>query len=265
MPELPDVEVFRRYLESTSLHRRITRVEVRSTKVLEGVSNKTLARNLVGKRFERTYRRGKYLFVETDHPPHLLLHFGMSGALSLVDTGHRDGKYDRVVFSFDDGAALAYENRRQLGRVGLVDDVDKAIEERQLGPDAWDISYEEFARIISSGAGMIKPLLMDQTKLAGVGNIYSDEILFQAKVHPKAQCKQLDRKSIKSLHRSMQRVLGTAIKRHADPGKLPRSYLLPHRGPDESCPRCSGSVKKISAGGRSGYYCPHCQKTPGKT
>jgi formamidopyrimidine-DNA glycosylase len=262
MPELPDVELFRQYIDSTSLHRGIAGVEVRSTKVLEGVSRGELARKLTGKRFERTYRRGKYLFVETDRPPHLMLHFGMSGALLLMEKEHRDGKYDRVVFSFDDGAALAYENRRQLGKVGLIDSVEKAIEEYRLGPDACEVSYEQFAETVSSGTGMIKPLLMDQTKIAGIGNIYSDEILFQAGVHPKTHCKQLDKKDVKTLYRSMQRVLSVAIKRHADPGKLPRSYLLPHRGPDQSCPRCGGAVKKISAGGRSGYYCPRCQKLP---
>lgn len=262
MPELPDVELLRCVVARQALHRRLNAVSVRSSKVLDGVSGRSLDSALRGRRFASTDRRGKYLFITIDGGRALRVHFGMSGSFVIRDAGARDERYDRVVFGFDDGGRLCYTSKRLLGSVGIVRSAAEAIEQLRLGPDAREISAGEFDELLESGGGTVKSLLMDQRKIAGVGNIYSDEILFQAGIHPKTHCRDIDRRTRKKLWRTMRRVLDTAIDKDARPERMPSSFLLPHRTPGEECPRCGGPVKKVRVASRSAYVCEHCQPFP---
>ncbi len=262
MPELPDVELYRRLVARQALHRTVSTVTVRSSKVLDGVSGRSLNTALRGRRFATAGRRGKYLFVDIDGGPLLRIHFGMSGAFAVRAAGEDDGRYDRVLFAFDDGGRLCYVSKRQLGSVALVRSVDQAIEQLELGPDALEIPSDDFDTLVRSSSGMVKSLLMDQRKIAGIGNIYSDEILFQARIHPKTRCEHIDRRMRGRLWRAMHRVLETAIRQDALPGRMPRSFLLPRRAPGETCPRCGGKIRTVSASGRHAYLCPRCQPPP---
>ncbi|MBD3241325.1 MAG: Fpg/Nei family DNA glycosylase [Chitinivibrionales bacterium] len=263
MPELPDVELFRRVVGRHARHRAVSRVVVRSSKVLGGISGRSLDSAVRGRQFTMTVRRGKHLFIElSDVDRALHVHFGMSGSFVIRDDGDSDGRFDRVVFGFNDGGRLCYVSKRQLGAISVVHSVEQAIEELALGPDALAITADDFDELVRSAGGMVKSLLMDQEKIAGVGNIYSDEILFQAGIHPKARCDSLDKRARKKLWRSMRRVLEMAIDRDAQPNRMPSSFLLPHRTPGEPCPRCGGKVSKVSVSGRSSYVCARCQPAP---
>jgi len=262
MPELPDVEVFKRYLDATALHKTITEVEVETAQILEGVSISKLQKSLKGRQFQSTHRHGKHLLVALDQDPWLTLHFGMTGFLKYFKDMDKEPEHDRLLISFDNGYHLAYDSQRKLGAVGLTDGVDNFIDEKELGPDALSLDLEGFRQVIKGTRGALKSFLMNQKHLAGIGNVYSDEILFQSGLHPKGEVNDLAADTVKRLFEAMQDVLHKAIEAQADPARLPDSFIIPHRHKGGSCPRCKGEVEKISVSGRSGYFCPTCQAKP---
>src|SRR5215211_6342863 len=235
MPELPDVEVFRRYIDSTSLHQKIESVEVRDGRILGGVSARKLQSALKGRTFESTRRHGKNLFVGLDDGGWLLMHFGMTGDLEY------------------------FEDQRMFGKVDLVEDLESFVREKKLGPDSLELDPASFRERFEGRKGSVKAALMNQQVVAGVGNIYSDEILFQARLHPETRIEQLDDATLERLFEETRRVLETAIERGAYPQELPDNFLLSHRREGERCPRGNGEIRKLKAAGRTAYYCPACQ------
>ncbi len=263
MPELPDVEIFRRYFLSTSLHKKIRAVDIKSRDMLKEVSAEKIKSTLERNSFMSALRHGKYLFMETERDEKwLVLHFGMTGFLKYYkDLDHRPG-HERLLVYFSNGYHLAYDCQRKLGTISLTDSPDAFIKKRQLGPDALnpDYSLESFAEDFRKIRGKIKSALMKQKYIAGIGNIYSDEILFQAGIHPGVQSSRLKKKDMENIYRQMNHVLKTAIEAHADPGRLPSSFIIPHRQEGDICPKCKAGIEKEKIGGRTAYYCPQCQK-----
>lgn len=235
MPELPDVEVLRRYVDSTSLHRRIDDLLVRS-QLVEG-SPQTIRRHLRGSTLEKTRRHGKHLFVRSSREEWLRLHFGMTGSLRSYSDGDAS-PYTELRLDFEDGSHLAYLSRRKLGAIAWVGAVDTFIEQHRLGPDplADEVGKEEFAELVGSRKGSIKSTLMNQEVLAGLGNVYVDEVLFQAGIHPASETVALGEERLRHLHRTMRRVINGAIDHGADVDRVPRRWLLPHREPDAPLP-----------------------------
>jgi formamidopyrimidine-DNA glycosylase len=259
MPELPDVEIYRRYLNATSLHQEITKVEIRTEKILEGISSAKLKRGLRGRAMKATRRWGKYLFAELDSGSYVMMHFGMTGNLSYQKNLEDEPPHGRLLIGFSNGYYLIYISQRLLGKVSLITDVEKFVKDKGLGPDVLDIDYETFGDVLRKGRGSLKTTLMNQKLFAGIGNVYSDEILFRSRLHPKTEVGNLDESDIKKLFRKTKEVMETAIESGVDPGKFPRSYLLPHRNEGEKCPYCKDHVTRMKISGRSAYYCPACQ------
>src|SRR5215217_4013389 len=191
MPELPDVEVFKRYVNSTSLHQKIESVKVRNSKILGIVSASKLQSTLKGSRFQSTRRHGKNLFVELDDG-WLLMHFGMTGRLKYFKEMDQDPPHDRLLISFENQYHLAFDCQRMLGNVDLIEDLNEFIREKQLGPDLLELDSTTFQRCFEGRKGTVKSALMNQHVVAGVGNIYSDEILFHAGVHPGTEVQRID-------------------------------------------------------------------------
>jgi formamidopyrimidine-DNA glycosylase len=268
MPELPDVENYKRYLNRTALHRRIAGVQFGDRRVLGGVSAQRLARAVKGRRIERSRRHGKHLFAALDRGPWLSLHFGMTGRLVRFRQSKDDPRFDRVRFDLDHGDHLAFVDQRILGRVGLTTNPDTYIADADLGPDALELARDPdaFVAQLEGRRGQVKAALMDQRLLAGIGNIYSDEILFQARLHPKAHIERLERKSLKKLCRATRSVLETAIDCGAGLDDfvecLPSTWLLAHRSRGADCPVCGGKIQAVKAAGRTSYYCASCQPAP---
>lgn len=259
MPELPELEVFKRYVDSTSLHQEIEAIEVKNGKVLGGVSAGGLKRGLEGRKFESTRRHGKHLFVELGDGPWLLLHFGMTGGLKYYKDTDEEPTHARVLISFAKGYHLAFDDQRLFGKVDLIEDPDGFIQEQKLGLDPLDLDFAAFRERLEGRRGEIKATLMNQRVFAGIGNIYSDEILFQVRLHPKTSVRRLDGDALHDLHEQTLRVLHAAIERGANPGGLPESFLLPDRREGADCPRGNGKIQKTKAAGRTAYYCPTCQ------
>lgn len=266
MPELPDVENYRRFLQRHALHKRIDGVKVESAKILKDVSAPKLARALKGREFESTRRHGKHLLASLDGGGWLAFHFGMTGRFERFRDGEEDPKHDRLRLDFAGGEHLAFINRRLLGRVELADDADDFVRGRSLGPDALSLDERGFAERLSAKRRAVKSALMDQSVLAGIGNVYSDEILYHAGLHPKTSTGDLDRRTLKRLHRTMRRVLETAVEKGAGSEdverRVPRSWLLPRRRDGADCPRCGGRIEALKMQGRTAYLCPRCQGAP---
>lgn len=261
MPELPDVEVFRRYLEGRGVGREIETVHVRDERLLEGVSASTLRRHLKGNALGRTRRHGKLLFVDLEGADRvLLLHFGMTGSLSHYEE-EDEPEHTAILLDFEDGSHLAYRNQRTFGKVSLVEDVDEYLDEEGLGPDplADDFDLRDFRERLEGRKGSIKSTLMNQKVLAGMGNIYTDEVLFHAGVHPEAETQKLSSDTVGDVWRALKRVVERAIEAGVDVEEMPGTWLIGHREEGSECPRCDGTVKKEKIGGRSTYYCSSCQ------
>jgi len=264
LPELPDVEVFRRYLNATALHKTVKDVAVKDAGVLRGISGKKLKGRLNGRSLESTKRRGKHMLAGLDNGHWLTFHFGMTGYLEYFKVPSGEREHDRVVMEFRNGYRLAFVNRRKLGRMGLVEDAARFFAAHSLGPDALDLDLGNFEDLMEGRRGSVKPALMDQSLIAGIGNIYSDEILYQAGVHPKTPVGKLKEEAVRRLFHRMNHVLKMAIKRKADPDQLPQTWLLTHRQDGAACPRCGGKVRRIKISGRSTYLCPACQSKSGR-
>jgi formamidopyrimidine-DNA glycosylase len=260
MPELPEVETFKRYLDSTSLHQRITAVDVRDVYVLKRVSARQLARRLKGRRFENSHRHGKHLFVRASNELWLRLHFGMTGSLEYLKQHREAPKTARVIFRFADNCRLAFDDQRKFGEIELIKDVDEFLQTRGLGPDALKISFSQFKAIIGKHRGAVKAILLNQQLIAGIGNLYADEILFRACVHPAAEVARMSDKDLQRLFRATRHVLERAIALKTDFNRLPKSWLLTHRGKRGRCPRCGRALKSATIGGRTAWFCAHCQK-----
>ena len=273
MPELHDVEVSKRYLDATGLHRSIESVEVTAPRLLQGVSEERLRETLVGRELTGTRRHGKWLFAgvgEPDGEPgdHLVLHFGMTGFLRCYRKPEGEPDHVRLRLDYADGYRLAYDNQRMFGEIGLASDVDSFVRKRDLGPDALDLAAgdgERFRELLADRRGIIKPTLMNQSVLAGIGNELSDEVLFQARIHPERTAGELSPAELDTLHSELGRVLEAAIAAGEggviDPVGLPEGFLNRHREEGAPCPAgCGGALERIEVSGRTGYHCPRCQK-----
>jgi formamidopyrimidine-DNA glycosylase len=262
MPELPDVEVYRRRWQSKGLHKRVRKVHLDAGAMLEGVSRTEMEKRLSGAEFGSTRRHGKHLFVEIANDGWLHLHFGMTGNLMVYRNEEYEPDHPRMRLDFIRDEHLVFEDLRRFGRLGFVEDVDEFVREAGLGIDPLspDFDLATFRDRLADRRGAIKSVLMNQKVIAGLGNIYVDEVLFQARLHPESDVRRLKRSTIADLHRAIRDVLHRAIDAGADVDEMPSHYLLASREKDGSCPRCGRKLKRAKVAGRTTYYCPHDQR-----
>ncbi len=262
MPELPEVENRLLYFQKTALGETIDRVVVTAPGMIKSPSAARFARSLAGRRMSKAERRGKYLIIILDDDRALILHFGMGGELSYYADSRERPRFTRIEFFLKSGGRLAFTCPRKICRVLLVDSLDEVPALKGMGPEplASNFSLGYLERVIEeSPARQIKPLLMDQKKIAGVGNIYADEILFEAGVRPDRRCSTLTREEIKRIHRETRRVLRRAIKTGGD-DQPPEEFLVSRSSRGARCRRCGQPIQKKTIGGRTSYSCPLCQR-----
>lgn len=257
MPELPDVEGFRRQLADTLPGRRTRRVQVHDPGVLRNTTAAALARRLDGRRFDPPRRHGKWLLLPTDGPT-LLVHSGMTGHPYYADDGAAREPYERLVITLDRGE-LRYADLRKLRGVWLADtDQDIARVTGPQGPDALGIGLPAFRDVLAGRRGRVKPTLMDQAVIAGLGNLLTDEICWRARIAPHRPVPGLDADDVKRLHAAMAPVLRTSVRHGRVPG-LPRWLTGVRDEPDPSCPCCGTRLAHGRVGGRTSLWCPRCQ------
>ncbi|TLS40476.1 Fpg/Nei family DNA glycosylase [Streptomyces montanus] len=258
MPELPDVEGFRKVLESCAKGRVIRRVDVRDTGVLHGVNTRRLRDALEGRRFTEPERHGKWLLAHTGGPT-LVLHFGMTGQLLCAHPDDTVEAHDRVLFTVGGERQLRYRDQRKLQGLWLAhDDSEVARLLDRQGPDAMAVDRKQFEAELSSHRGSIKTVLTDQTVLAGLGNLLADEILWRAKLRPTSRASDLTEADRRRLYTHMRRTLRSAVTAGCVPPR--NSWLTGHRdAPVPTCPRCGTPLRRSRMAGRSTVWCPQCQ------
>ncbi|MEV0665430.1 Fpg/Nei family DNA glycosylase [Actinomadura luteofluorescens] len=256
MPELPDVEGFRRVLaEHTG--EPIASVSVLDPGVLRGVTARRLSTSLRGHRFEEPHRHGKWLLAPA-HGPVVLLHFGMTGSLTwhpLDDPRHR---HDRVIWRLPEGE-LRFRDMRKLQGVHLAANSQEADEALPtLGPDALNISRDGLAATLAHHRGRLKTTLTDQTVIAGLGNLLADEICWRARINPLRPARDLTAPDLTALHRAMHRVLRDSVKAERVPPR--ETWLTGARDTQApTCPRCGTPLESHRLSGRRTVWCPTCQ------
>ncbi len=262
MPELPEVETVVRSVASYITGRRIQAVTLSSRRVTRG-SHRQTVHALVGRTIAAVRRHGKQILIDLDRGL-LYVHLGMTGNLLWNAT---PGKYSRAVFELDEGT-LVYNDIRQFGRVEFFTEAPAEI--TRVGPDALQVDFSCFFERLRTRKGPIKPLLLNQCFLCGVGNIYADEALFAARIHPRTPARRISRKRAEELHTKIVEVLrlaiehrGSSISNHVDargePGAFQRMHSVYGRT-GQPCLRCGSPIRRIVLGQRGTHYCGRCQR-----
>jgi formamidopyrimidine-DNA glycosylase len=260
VPELPDAEHYRRVVDARAIGQTITRIEALDPSVLRNCGPAALGRQLHNRRFLSTDRHGKWLIVGTNGPT-LVFHFGMTGSIEWSALGDERHPDTRTVFVTADGE-LRYRDQRKFGGIWIAHTADavSAIVGAH-GPDALDLSPGEFERALRGRHGAIKTVLMDQSVVAGLGNMLTDEILWRARVHPARAADSLDVAD----RLRIQRSLNSALRRAAAVGRIPRdrSWLSgPRDETAPTCSRCGSPLKESRIAGRRSLWCSCCQAPP---
>jgi len=262
MPELPEVEIFRRYFNRNALHQKIKNARVESRRIIKEISPRSLTKKLKGEEFKSTGRHGKYLFANINKDAHLVFHFGMTGSLKYFKNKDDSPRYVRFLINFANGNQLAYNDPRKFGSIHFVKNADEFIKRKNLGVDPFNknFKYSDFKKLLKKKKGTIKSIFMDQKILAGIGNIYSDEIFFQCSVYPGKGMTEISEQKLKEMFNTMKRVLKKAVAYKVDPENFPDNYLLFYRKNNSDCPKCGGKIKRKTIAGRSSYFCSKHQK-----
>jgi formamidopyrimidine-DNA glycosylase len=260
MPELPEVNTFQRYFDGCAPGRKITEVQVHDDKIMRNCSGHEFAEKLQGRVFTGSYRRGKYLFGSLDNGHHVLLHFGMTGDLKYYSEPEDKPKHERFAFVFDNGFRLGFDDPRKFARILYLEDLEAYIRSLPLGEDALLISEAEFLGLLEKNKGQLKAFLLNQKLLAGVGNLYADEICYQARIHPASNIQKLKSKDKKLLFELMRSILNRAIERHAYYKEYPEDWFWQWRVEGHKGPDGKGKVLKADIAGRTTYWCEPWQK-----
>jgi formamidopyrimidine-DNA glycosylase len=276
MPELPEVETVRRGLEPVLVGRRLDRVVILDPRLSRPEDPDVLAARLEGDRVSAVGRRGKYVVIGLESGRHLLVHLRMTGSFQLGSNGATaDDPHRRAVVSLDDGADVMYRDVRRFGTWTLLEpgELDAYLGAR-IGPEPLARRFDASAleRGLAARRAGIKALLLAQRVVAGVGNIYADEALWRARIHPERPAAELTKAETQALHRALRRVLRTGIERHGatlrdyrDPGgragAMQDEFAVYGRD-GEPCLRCGTAIVKTRVAGRGTWFCPRCQHRP---
>jgi formamidopyrimidine-DNA glycosylase len=284
MPELPEVETVARGLRRTIVGRRILSVRLGKTDFIDDPA--ALEQHLPGRQIEAVERYGKFMLLRLSPasggsspaangdaaPAALLVHLGMTGQIAPNPAAQPYEKHTHACFLLDDNRELRYTDARRFGRLAYLSAGPLAEELRAFGADPLEISVEEFVRQARTRRARIKALLLDQSFLRGVGNIYADESLWRAKIHPARLGASLKKEEAATLHRVLREILekaivlrGSSISDFLDVEGQPGEYQRHHRAygrEGERCYRCGALIRRAIVAGRSSYFCPKCQPAP---
>src|SRR3979490_3589338 len=280
MPELPEVETVARGLQKSIAGRRIVSVSLGKTDFIDDPA--ALEQQLPGRQIEAVERYGKFMLLRLSAalgsnripsngdaaPAALLVHLGMTGQIAPMSSAQPREKHTHVCLLLDDGREVRYTDARRFGRIAYLTKASLAEELTGFGADPLEVSKEEFADRICGRRARIKALLLDQSVLRGVGNIYADESLWKAKIHPARLGVNLSRKQAHTLRRVLQNILrkaivlrGSSISDFLDAEGKPGEYQRHHRAygrEGKNCCRCKTLIRRAIVAGRSSYFCPRC-------
>ena len=269
MPELPEVETIKNALERHLLGRTFTGVRIIDERPIQGMRPNEFARRLVGRKILGLRRRGKYLIMRLSGGLHLIIHLRMTGALLWNPKGIEP--FARARFVLDNKESLIFSDIRRFGTIHLVRDPETVVSKLGMEPFSQEFTPQFMASLFQSRKSPVKSVLLDQQLMAGIGNMYADEALFQAGIHPLRAVSSLNQKEIRALHDAIQSVLkkgiknrGASIRNYRTPdgaaGSAHKEFSVAHRK-YEPCPKCGTPIERIVVAQRGTYYCPVCQRT----
>ncbi len=276
MPELPEVETVRASLEPLVVGRRVVAVRVVDFPGVVGDDGPDLfAAKTVGRVVVAARRRGKYLLLDLDDDTALMVHLRMTGQLVVRPADAPPLRFEHLVIALDDGHDIRFADQRKFGRVVHVDDDGSDHLRGRLGVEPLSSAFTvaRLEALLARRPGKVKSVLLDQRLVAGLGNIYVDEALFRARLHPERAANSLDLDEIARLRRAVRAVLNEALARRGtsyqsfrdatgSEGQNQANLRVYGRHRDGRCPRCGGEIVRIVVGGRGTHYCPHCQRLP---
>jgi len=268
MPELPEVETIKNDLEPLIKNSVIDRVEFLWNKTLRGSSPETFNREVAGQRINNLSRRGKYLIIMLDNGKMLLVHFKMTGSFLIGKQEGEPPKHTRAIVYLKDGRGLFFIDPRKFGRFQLVNPGDSPLSELGIEPLSSGFTRQRLGELLSKRKSPIKITLLDQGLIAGIGNMYADEALFLAGIHPLRRAEDISHVEITRLHDAIRHVLLEAIKNKGasivnyfrpsgETGSAHSHFKVAHR--KGVCTACPGAVQRIVIRGRGTYFCPSCQ------
>jgi formamidopyrimidine-DNA glycosylase len=275
MPELPEVETVVNGLRPVVVERKIIDIEVREKNLIgfPKADVKKFKDELLNSKITGMDRRGKYIIINLDIKKDMIIHLRMTGKLLVKEVKSFRDKHTHVIFVLDDGQEIRFNNVRKFGRIYLIDpeQPEQAGGYAELGPEPLDenLSVEDFKKLFNNRRGIIKSLLMNQKFVAGIGNIYADEILFLSGIKPNRTADTLTGKEKEKIYQNMRDILAKGIKyggttfsdyvnAFGEKGSF-QVELRVYQREDEKCYECATNIKKTKIGGRSTYYCPKCQ------
>lgn len=276
MPELPEVETIVRELNREIAGKKIQKIEVKLPKMVMGKIVK-----IEGLKIQKIIRRAKLIIIEISGGFRLAIHLKLTGQLFYIPknmqktkTGESESKYTHVIFYFTDGSKLLFNDLRQFGWIKVLtqEELEKELKKENYGPEplSKDFNFAKFKEVIlKRKKAQIKPVLMDQTIIAGIGNIYSDEALYLAKIHPKRKVSEISESELKKLYKAILKVLkeaifwrGTSIdsyRRTSGEKGTYEKHRRVYQREGELCQRCGSKIERIKIGARSAHFCPGCQ------
>jgi formamidopyrimidine-DNA glycosylase len=277
MPELPEVELVARSLDRLLRGQRIASARLIRAGLAPDTSPRTFARLLRGAAVEGAGRRGKYILLRLDNGRTLLTHLRMTGRFLLLPRARPLPKHTHALFRLEDGRRLAFTDQRHFGLMKLAraSELDGLKELRGLAPEPFSEEFtpDYLARVLSRTRRSLKSVLLDQTKVTGLGNIYASEVLFLARTNPFAAASDIPRRRAARLHRAILDVLGEAIAHgstmNVDPEDIDSSYFgggyqgrwRVYEREGAPCPACVAPIRRLTQAGRSTYFCPRCQRS----
>lgn len=269
MPELPEVETIKNELLPRILGRTIITIDIAWDGMVKQQAAEDFKTRVTGQTITGLTRRGKYLFFSLSSGEKLVMHMKMTGSLIVNPV---DDRFTRVVFHMDNGDTVHFWDPRKFGKMWLAPD-ESAVTDK-LGPEPLEVDFTSdiLARCLKNRTAPVKPVLLDQSVIAGIGNMYADEALFDAKIHPLKTAGSLSADEIKRLHESILRVLNKAltlkgasvrnyIRPDGSPGTAHDEFNVAH-GVGKNCPDCGTPIERIVVRGRGTYFCPKCQVEP---
>lgn len=276
MPELPEVESISRSLDSLVKCRTIVAAELLRQRLAPDIDAKDFAKKLEQSHINFVHRRGKHILFDLSGDVTLIVHLRMSGRFSLLPAERENPKFTHAIFHLDGDDRLVFDDQRHFGLMKIVatPDLHEAKELKKLAPEPFsdEFSTEYFHRVLKSSKRSLKEVLLDQTKVCGVGNIYASEAMFAARIHPAISSHKLSKPRATLLHAAVIAVLQEAIdyaaKLTVDPENLEGSYFSGSDDPswhvydreNEACRNCNSPILRLKQGGRSTYFCRKCQR-----
>lgn len=267
MPELPEVENTRQYLLRSGLvGRRLGAPEITWAKTVHEPSVGEFIEGVAGRRATDLRRRGKYLIAPLDDDQFLVMHLGMTGSLRIHDARSEPPPMVRHTFPLDDGREMRFVDPRKFGHLWLLPDPAGAM--RKMGPEPLEATFTAavMAEVLAGRKAPIKAILLDQSVIAGLGNLYADEALFLSAIHPERTANDLSDDETHRLHAAIIQALTRSVAAYAaardaewpDPPVALSPWSVP-RSADEPCPNCGGTAQMVRVRGRSSWHCPQCQ------